>query len=290
MSQSHGKTLPPSSVHWRVGDATVTTLSDGYVQLELSQFVTNVPLEDAIAVQQKALRPTSFLLEVNLYLVRSPQHGPILIDTGLGSLVPTAGHLPAALANAGVAPEDIETILLTHLHGDHVSGLTDADGKAVFANAEVVVHKAEAAYWLDSDIGTIRDADGAAIARRALAPYRDRLQLIDGGEVAPDITAVLLPGHTPGHVGYQIGHGPDAILVWGDIVGLPHVQSALPDAGFLTDFDGALAADTRRKVFARAADESLLVAGMHMEFPGVANVVRDGEGFRLLPAPWTARQ
>ena len=290
MTQPDGH-LPSSSAHWRVGEATLTTLSDGWVPLELSQFVTNVAIEAAVAAQQRALRPTHFLMEINVYLVRRPNHGPLLIDAGLGAgFVPTAGRLVSALAGASTKPEEIETILLTHMHGDHVGGLVDPDGDAVFPNAEIVVHTDEAAYWLESDIGTIADADGAKMARRAMAPYADRTRLIGEGEVAPGITALLLPGHTPGHVGYQIGQGPSAVLVWGDIVGLPHVQAALPEAGFLSDFDGAMAAETRRKMFSRAVDEGLLVAGMHIEFPGLANVARDGQGYRLVPAYWTSRQ
>lgn len=280
-----------SAVHWQVGEAVLTSLSDGYVQLELGTFLKNVPLDDGIAIQRKAMRGGDFLLEINMYLVRSDRHGPILIDCGLGSgVTPTAGRVARALSVVGLEPTDIETVLLTHLHGDHVFGLVDVDGNAVFENATVVLHRAEAHHWLELDLDLLADREGAEGARRALLPYKDRITALEGGEVAPGIVMVPLPGHTPGHVGYLVGSGSAAILVWGDIVGLPHIQTERPEAGFLTDYDSAMAVETRRTILGRAADEGLTVAGMHIEFPGVANVVRNGNGFKLVPAQWIAHQ
>jgi glyoxylase-like metal-dependent hydrolase (beta-lactamase superfamily II) len=280
-----------SAVHWQVGEAVMTSLSDGYVQLELGTFLKNLPLEDGVAIQRRALRGADFLLEINTYLVRSDRHGPILIDCGLGSgVTPTAGRVAQALSFVGLEPKDIETVLLTHLHGDHVFGLVDVDGNAVFENATVVLHRAEAHYWLEQDLDLLADRQGAEGARRALLPYADRIVFRESGEVAPGIEMVPLPGHTPGHAGYRVGNGSQSILVWGDIVGLPHVQSKCPEAGFLTDYDGAMAVETRRIVLGMAADEGLTVAGMHIEYPGVANVIRDGSGFRLVPAQWIAHQ
>ena len=294
----YDSTLTPSSaVHWRVGDATLTSLSDGYAEMPLAQFVTNVPMEEVAAVQQRALRSaTHFRLDINAYLVRSPKHGPILIDTGLGvGIFPTCGRLPASLAAVGVMPEAIETILLTHLHGDHCGGMVDADGHAVFPNAEVVVHSSESAYWLEGVSSAEQapaDPNGVGMAKRALAAYEGRIRLIEDGaaEVVPGIAAVPLPGHTPGQTGFQIGSGPSSVLVWGDLVNLPFLQSALPEAGFVTDVDGSLSIKTRRSIMERAAEQGFLVAGMHIEFPGLAHVARDGRGYRLVPPQWTSNQ
>lgn len=280
-----------SVVSWKVGDAVLTTLSDGYVRLELSQFLRNLPVETGETIQKRALRRADFLMEINAYLVRSAKHGPILIDCGLGSgVIPTAGQLERSLAFAGLEPGDIETVLLTHLHGDHIGGLVDAAGNAVFENAKIIFHKAEADYWLEQDIDLIADRQGAETARRALAKYTDRIVLLDGGMVAPDIEMIQLPGHTPGHAGYLVGTGQQSILVWGDVVGLPHIQTAHPEAGFLTDYDSVMSENTRRAILGRVVDEGLTVAGMHIEFPGVANAIRDGDGFRLVPAQWIAHQ
>ncbi|MEV4610693.1 MBL fold metallo-hydrolase [Neorhizobium sp. LMR1-1-1.1] len=284
-------TSTASAVNWQVGGAVLTTLSDGYVQLELATFLKDIPVEEGVEIQRKALRRADFMLEINTYLVRSERHGPILIDCGLGAgVIPTAGQVARALSFVGLKPEDIETVLLTHLHGDHVGGLVDLEGNAVFENAKVVFHREEARHWLEQDIDLVADRQGAEGARRALLPYADRIVLTERGEVAPGIEMIPLLGHTPGHVGYRVGSGTQAILVWGDIVGLPHIQTQIPEAGFLTDYDSAMAVETRKAVLGRAADEGLTVAGMHIEYPGVANVVRDGSGFKLVPAQWIAHQ
>jgi glyoxylase-like metal-dependent hydrolase (beta-lactamase superfamily II) len=114
------------------------------------------------------------------------------------------------------------------------------------------------------------------------------MRLIEEGEVIPGIHAVFLPGHTPGHTGYRIGDTGASVLIWGDLVNQPVVQCAFPEAGFFSDADAALAVRTRKAMLSKAADENLLVAGMHIEFPGFARVVREGAGYRLVPAQWAA--
>jgi glyoxylase-like metal-dependent hydrolase (beta-lactamase superfamily II) len=281
--------LASSAVHWPIGGGIVTSLSDGYFDLPLEHVLTNLSLQDAEAALHRAFRPATPRLEVNAYLVRRAGAAPILVDTGAGAgFGPTAGRLPAALAGIGVDPADIGTVLLTHLHGDHVGGLLDSDGQAFFRNAEIVMHEAEAAFWLADTPGAGADQQSVDVARRAVAPYRDRMRLVAEGNVMAGIGAVFLPGHTPGHSGYRIGEGENSVLIWGDLVNQPTIQTAYPEAGFFSDADPALAVRTRRDMLAKAADEGILVAGMHIEFPGFARVVREGTGFRLVPAHWVA--
>lgn len=289
MSLQNTAILASSAVHWPVGDMIVTSLSDGYFDIPLAHILTNLPLQDAEAALQRAGRPTTPRLEVNAYLVRRPGQAPILVDAGAGSgLGPTAGKLPAALAGIGVDPADIGTVLLTHLHGDHIGGLVDAVGDAIFPNAGIVLHAAEAAFWLEGAPGAGADQQSVDLARHAVAPYKDHMRLIEEGEVMPGIGAVFLPGHTPGHTGYRIGENGAWVLIWGDLVNQPVVQCAFPEAGFFSDADGALAVRTRKDMLSKAADENLLVAGMHIEFPGFARVAREGAGYRLVPAQWVA--
>jgi glyoxylase-like metal-dependent hydrolase (beta-lactamase superfamily II) len=177
---------------------------------------------------------------------------------------------------------------LTHLHADHIGGLVDAQGQAIFPNAGIVLHAAEAAFWLDSAAGTGADQPSIDLARHAIAPYRERMRVIEAGDVMPGISAVFLPGHTPGHTGYRIGDHGASVLIWGDLVNQPVVQCAFPEAGFFSDADSALAVRTRKDMLSKAAEENLLVAGMHIEFPGFAKVVREGAGYRLVPAQWAA--
>jgi glyoxylase-like metal-dependent hydrolase (beta-lactamase superfamily II) len=248
-------------------------------------------MEKVLEVQRSALRSHQPRLDVNAYLVRSPHHGPVLIDTGGGSrLMASMGELPSALRTAGVSLDSIQTVLLTHLHGDHCGGLVDAEGKASFPNAELVLHRAEATFWLESDLDKVPDRQTFEFVRHMLAPYAGRRRLIEDGEVVPGIHAVPLPGHTPGHTGYRIGSGPSSVFIWGDIVHVPVVQSALPEAGTAMDVDPAIAVKTRKEAFRLAAEDGSFVAGMHMEFPGLAQLVSDGDGYRFVAAQWIAMQ
>jgi glyoxylase-like metal-dependent hydrolase (beta-lactamase superfamily II) len=283
--------VPECPVHWLAGAATLTTLSDGYFEIPLEHLIVNAPMEVVRQAQHGALRSNPPRIDVNAYLVRGPHHGPVLIDAGGGSqLMPTMGRLPYSLRAAGVSLDSIETVLLTHLHGDHCGGLADASGKASFPNAEIVLHRAEAAYWLEGDPEAVPDRKTFEFVRHMLAPYTSRTRLIEGGEVVPGIHALPLPGHTPGHTGYRLGGGPSSVLIWGDIVHVPAVQFALPEAGTIMDVDPGLAVRTRRETFRQAAEEGSLVAGMHLEFPGLAQVIAEGDGFRPVAAHWIAMQ
>jgi glyoxylase-like metal-dependent hydrolase (beta-lactamase superfamily II) len=178
-------------------------------------------------------------------------------------------------------------VALTHLHSDHSMGLLDEAGKKVFPNAELMLHEVEAAFWLDR---TLQPGDSERIVansnkQRALtAPYRDRIRRIKDGEVLPGITAMMRPGHTPGHTNWLIQSGGERLLIWGDIVHLASVQLARPEARLIYDVDTDLAARTRAEVLDWAARENLVVAGAHLEFPGFGRVVRSGDRFSIAPA------
>ena len=280
-----------SPIHWQAGEAKVTTLSDGYFEIPLEHLIVNAPMEEVLKSQYSALRSNPPRIDVNAYLVRIQGHGPVLIDTGGGShLMASMGRLPSALRAAGVSLESIQTVLLTHLHGDHCGGLVDVEGNISFPSAEIVLHRAEAAYWLQNNPDEATDRKTFEFVRRMLAPYGSRTRLIEGGEVVPGILALPLPGHTPGHTGYRLGSGPSSVLIWGDIVHVPAVQSVLPDAGTAMDVDQALAAKTRKETFRQAAKEGSFVAGMHMEFPGFAQLKAEGDGYRIVAGHWIAMQ
>ncbi|GGF14365.1 MBL fold metallo-hydrolase [Williamsia phyllosphaerae] len=283
-----------SAVHWPVGRQTFTSVSDGYFQTDLFVFPT-FDRDVAGGLQRAAHRRTEPRISHNMYVVRGPDHAPVLIDAGMGDgWGPTMGHLPLALSSIGVGADEVGTVLLTHLHLDHCAGLTDRDGTARFPNAELVVHAAEVEYWLEGDSATPSDDDppwAESVTRRgaaaAVAPYRDRLRTFDCEQlVVPGITAVPLIGHTPGHSGYRVGTGSDSILVVGDIVHVPAVQGPRPDASVIFDVDPDAAVHARKTLFVEADRDEFRIAGAHTEFPGVSLVRRTGDGYQIVPDLW----
>ncbi|MCC6778961.1 MAG: MBL fold metallo-hydrolase [Hyphomicrobiales bacterium] len=276
-----------SSYRCHLGNTTVIALSDGSVDVSL-KIVADAPVheirDDLIA---RGL-PTEPRVSVNAFAIQVGGR-TALVDTGAGGkFAATLGLLPHSLAAVGIAPEAVEAVLLTHMHPDHSSGLTDSQGRPIFVNAEVVLHQDEFAHWMDdarmTQASPRQRRDNFEAARRAIAPYRHRVRLIRDGDVFPGVRALPLPGHTPGHTGYLIGSGADTLLIWGDIVHLPDVQVARPDVAVVLDTDKAAAIATRRRALDIAATERLCVAGMHLHFPGFAKVVRAGKGFTLEPS------
>jgi glyoxylase-like metal-dependent hydrolase (beta-lactamase superfamily II) len=269
----------------RVGDITVTVLSDGYLDASL-QVVRNLPPdpEDLIRRHGGQVPPR---ISVNTFLVQSGGR-TALIDTGSGdSMGPTLGQLPRGLAAVGVAPEAVDTILLTHMHPDHSNGLSDAAGRRLFPNAEVVLHENEIPHWFD-DAAMARAIESQRIryfgqARQQIAPYRDRVREFRSGEVFPGVIAIPIPGHTPGHTAFLIASGNASLLVWGDTVHIPELQVPRPETTMMFDTDPDAAAKSRVRVFDMVVTENLPVAGMHLHFPGFARMTKGAGGFALVP-------
>jgi glyoxylase-like metal-dependent hydrolase (beta-lactamase superfamily II) len=267
----------------RIGDIEMTAFSDGPFPAALDSFVeferAEVERLTGMAIDQQ------MILAVNCYLLKVGGR-TVLVDTGCGqSMGPALGQLPKSLRAFGVAPEMIDSILLTHIHPDHALGLTDADGRAVYPNAELVVHEQEARFWLEREPSagaTERIRRNIVKGQAATAPYRARLRTVRDGEGLPGVAATLLAGHTPGHTGWLIHSGKDAVLVWGDTVHLAAVQVPRPEAALVFDVDPQLARETRMRTFDRAAADRLCVAGAHLDYPGFGYIERRGAGYRFV--------
>lgn len=180
-------------------------------------------------------------------------------------------------------------MLLTHIHPDHVGGLADpADGSARFPNAELVIHPTEHSYWMD-DAELARASDDRrglffTFPREQMRPYAERLRMLGDGDIIPGVRSLPAPGHTPGHTVCLLSSGSETLLIWGDTVHVPDVQTAFPDAGVIFDIDPAAAAATRRRIFDMVATDGIPVLGMHLSRPGSARLGREKNGYKLVPS------
>lgn len=268
----------------RVGDFTITAISDGYLNASLD-FLSNIDPSEASRIQSDAGQTAPSAVHINCYVVRGAGR-TILIDGGAGGIKQWGGRLGTNLSLAGVEPSEIDTILLTHAHPDHVGGLVDRGGRTAFPNAELVVHERELKFWRD-DANLSRASERARgnflIAREAFDAYRDKLRTFDDErEVLPGIRAMPLPGHTDGHTGYLLESHAQGLLVWGDIVHFPHIQISRPDVSIAFDQDASMAATTRSLLLDRVSSERLLIAGMHLGELGFARIERTSGGYGLL--------
>lgn len=264
----------------QIGDLTITAISDGYLTASFD-LLSNIDPAEASLMQENAGLKDHASIHINCYLVRGDGR-TVLIDAGAGGFKQWGGRLKTNLPLAGVQPSEIDAILLTHAHPDHVGGLMDVSGEAAFPNAELVIHHRELVFWKDD--GNLSRAPERArgnflVARQAFDGYRDRMRTLDVGEAFPGITAVPLPGHTDGHTGYRLESHGQNLLVWGDIVHFPQVQIPRPDVTIAFDQDSHLAAATRSRLLDLVSSERLLIAGMHLGELGFARIKRMGGNY-----------
>jgi glyoxylase-like metal-dependent hydrolase (beta-lactamase superfamily II) len=279
----------PGIYHRKIGDILVTAVSDGYLDGTL-EVMRNVDLEKARQLLTDVFRPAR-RTSVNTFVIHSKGRRAI-VDTGSGNyLQATAGFVQRNLAAAGIDATSIDTVLLTHMHPDHSAGLTDmSNGQLLFPNAELVMHENEPAHWFDD--GAMADVDERSAklyflaGREQVAPYKNRTRLFREGDVFPGVTAVPSLGHTPGHTAYLVASGNDQLMIWGDTVHVPEVQTAFPEAGMAFDTDLAAAAASRKRMFDRVCADGVLIAGMHLHFPAFSRLARRGDAYAIYPEAW----
>lgn len=283
----------PGFYRFRLGSRVVTLLHDGTGRRPnpTQGFVRNASPEQVTAALQAELMPTEHLDIVYTLTALETPEGVVLFDTGTGGqLGATAGQAPANLRAAGHDPAQVRMVVMTHFHGDHISGLTDAENRPLFPQATIVVPKAEWDFWMDD--GEASRAPEAmrnafALVRRKFEPYRERIRQIDGAaEVAPGIRALPTPGHTPGHTSYLLTDGGAQAMVLGDITNRPELNLRNPGWHLVFDMDAEQAEATRRRILDRVASDRIRCIGYHFPFPANGYVAKEGEGYRYIPALW----
>lgn len=265
-------TVEPAARPFHVGKLTVTALHDAQIVVanDGKTFGLGVSPGTVGKVLSAAGAPADRItLSASALLVRTG-HRLILIDTGLGPRY--HGHLLASLKLAGVTPGEVTDVLITHPHPDHIGGLLDAQGGLAFPNA--AIRMASAAWaWMK------QHAPAAMIT--TVTP---RIQTFDpGARIAPGIRSVSLPGHTPGHVGYEIASGRARLMDMGDVAHSSIVSLARPQWPIEFDADHALAGATREKTLAALARSGEWVFAPHFPFPGVGHIVAAARGFAWKP-------
>lgn len=287
-----GKQVP--GVHrFRIGTFELTVMSSGTLSFPIEELWPAIPKEEVAAVLAADFQPTDMpVLQVNVLAVNTGDR-LVLIDTGSGGkFFDTAGRLSVSLAAAGIRPEDVDTVVFTHAHPDHLFGATDTSGaRRLFPNAEHVITDVEWDFWTAPDRAADLSEDWwremVRLAQENLRAAEPRLRRIKaGGEVVPGIMSIDTSGHTPGHISLHIVSGSDELICTGDAVGNRAVSFQKPDWRGGYDMDLDQGARTRRAFLDRCATDKVLVASYHLPFPGVGHVARDGTAFRWVPADW----
>ncbi len=278
-----------------LGKFEVTILSDGSYELPTSLLAVNQPREKVLSLLEANRLPTTTRTShVNIPLINTGSE-LILVDVGGGpNWQPTAGRLAYNLAASGYKPEDVDKVVLTHGHPDHIWGLIDEfDGAPRFPNATYHIADAEWDFWT-SDAAVTRLADafkGFAIgAKKHLPPIAERTtRLKPGAEIAPGFLTMATPGHTPGHMSLIVSSGTDTLIVSADTVTHPFISFGHPDWWPSTDLEQQVAEASRRKLLDLAATDKALMLVYHVSFPGLGHAVRDGGAYRWVPATWMWR-
>lgn len=277
-----------------LGDFEVTALYDGSIPLgvELLKGADRDELARMIDYGFVPVSSQGVQTAVNAYLIHTGKN-LVLVDAGAAACFgPALGAVSRHIEAAGYSAAQVDTVLLTHLHGDHACGIVAANGGPAFPNATVHVAEDEAAFWLNADIAAQAPQDAQPffkMAQGAVAPYRaaGKLKRFKAGEhLMPGIESVPLQGHTPGHGGYLFASNGRQLLVWGDVIHSHAVQFARPDVSIEFDTDPQQAIASRRQVLADAVNKKYWIAGAHLPFPGIGHVRHAGERYEWIPAEY----
>lgn len=286
------KTQGPGFYRVMLGDFEVTALSDGVFELNTKEMLINATVKTS-ELLMASFHSGAVTTSVNAYLINTGDR-LVLVDTGAAQLFgPTLGKLLANLSASGYRPEQVDMVMITHMHPDHIGGLVTS-GKMSFPNATVHADQRDADLWLSA--AALHQAPAARKAffqgaAAAVGPYATagRLKTFKApADLLPGIRALPAPGHTPGHTMFAIESKGKKLLVWGDLTEIACVQFAEPTVTMGFDSDGSESARERSRAYADAAQGRYLVAGAHLPFPGLGYVRRERAGHSWVPLDYGA--
>ena len=288
----------PGFYRYRVGAVEVTVATDGARSFPLTEsYVVNAPIEDVRTALQQAYLPPNRMIHHYAPLVLNIGPQLIVIDTGFGpaALKETRGELgqfTSNLAAAGIDPKNVDLVVISHFHPDHVNGLLDAENKSVYPNAEILVPAEEWSFWMDD--GEMSRAPKGRMEElfannrrvfdtlgRKVRPYEWNKEIVSG--LLPIPTA----GHSIGHTSFMLSSGMGQLFIQSDVTNHPDLFARHPDWAAFFDQDPTAAVNTRREVYEMLVTTRMLVQGFHYPFPGLAHVEAAEEGYRVVPMPWS---
>lgn len=286
----------PGFYRYKVGDFEVSVIADGAMTFPVEGFVTNVTPDQVKSALTASFLGTSGLSVPFTPVVVNTGAKLVLIDTGLGDAAferskGRVGQLATNLKAAGIDRSNIDAVVISHFHIDHVDGLLTADSKPAFPNAEIFVPAAELKYWMDD--GEMSRAPKGRIeglfknTRRILGALGGKVTPYEAGkEVVSGLTAVATPGHSVGHSSFVLSSGNSSVFIQGDVAHIPVLFVENPGWHAAIDQDPVMAEATRRKIYDMLVAEKMLVQGFHYPFPALAHVEKTAKGYREVLVPW----
>ena len=269
---------------FKIGDIEVIQLYDGiWEKAHDEKFIKNATIDDTKAAL-KAAGQTDAHVPIPFTVTAIRSKGKlVLFDSGTGAQVaPTAGNITKndLWKKAGIDPAQVTTIVITHFHPDHISGLMAKETNApIFTKAEIIVPAAEYKYWTDA-----ATTAGAAKRIQAVFPtWKNIKQFTGDKEVTPGVRAINTNGHTPGHTSYLVSSGRNQLIVLGDVSNIPSLFVKHPEWRAIFDGDGDLAEKNRRKIYDRVVADGTTITGYHFGMPGAGKIKKDGKGYAFIP-------
>lgn len=284
-------TQAPYFYRFNFGSAEVSVVSDGPLPLgDPTGTFSGVPKENvAKMLTDNFLDASNVILEQNIPVINFGEK-LVLFDTGMGTsqlFGPTTGRLQKSLTEAGIKASDIDAVVCSHAHIDHIGGIVDANNKPLFPNAQVYISQTDFDFWTDESKLNSPLKAFVEHARKNLMPVRDRLVFFkDGQEFLPGVTALSAPGHTVGHHIFMVQTAPDKTFAFlGDLTHHAVLLLEKPRMEFAYDTDPKQAAESRVRLLTMLADKKIPVMSYHFAWPGFGHIAKAGDGFRYFAEP-----